>query len=532
MDIAGIDVLGHVAKNLADRVADDEASGTFELTPLIRTLIERRWIGEKAGQGFYKRSKTADGGSEILTLDPTTLTYRPKQSGKLPALDAARSIDDVGERLEALFLGSDRVGTFLRATLGPTLLYSAQMAPCIAHSIDDVDRAMRWGFGWELGPFEIWDAIGVRQVVDALGAGSPPPLVEEVLRDGGNRFRDGGVPPAAPDLQILKSAKDRQRIVRRNAGASLVDLDDGVLAVEFHSKLNAIGGDTMQMLQAGLTEAAANFTALVVGNEAPDFSAGANLMLLLLEAQEGNWDEIDLMVRTFQAVNLALRYSDVPVIVCPAGRTLGGGCEIALHADRVQAAAESYIGLVEVGVGLIPAGGGTKELLARATADVPRGPVDLLPFVQPVFETIGFAKVSTSAEHARHLGLLRETDAITMNRERLIADAKAVALARARDGYRPPPRPIAIPVGGEGVLASLNLGVHLAWRAGRISDHDALIGRSLARILAGGALPHQTTVSEDYLLDLEREAFLKLCGERKTLERIQHTLKTGKPLRN
>ena len=532
MDIAGIDVLGHVASNLADRIADDEARGTFELTPLIRTLIERRWIGEKAGQGFYQRSKTADGGSEILTLDPATLTYRPRQAVKLPALDAARSIDDVGERLKTLFLGPDKVGVFLRATLGPTLLYSARMAPCIAHSIDDVDRAMRWGFGWELGPFEIWDAIGVRQVIDAVGAGSPPPLVEDVLRDGRNRFRDGGVPPAAPDLQILKSAKDRQRVVRRNAGASLVDLDDGVLAVEFHSKLNAIGGDTMQMLQAGLKEAAANFTALVVGNDAPDFSAGANLMLLLLEAQEGNWDEIDLMVRTFQAVNLGLRYSDVPVIVCPAGRTLGGGCEIALHADRVQAAAESYIGLVEVGVGLIPAGGGTKELLARATADVPRGPVDLLPFVQPVFETIGFAKVSTSAEHARRLGLLRETDAITMNRERLVADAKAVALARARDGYRPPPRPTAIPVGGEGVLASLNLGVHLAWRAGRISDHDALIGRSLARILAGGALPHQTTVSEDYVLDLEREAFLKLCGERKTLERIQHTLKTGKPLRN
>jgi len=531
IDIAGIDVLGHVARNLADRLGDDDERGTFELTPLIQSLIERRWIGEKVGQGFYQRSKTADGGSEILTLDPTTFTYRPKQSAKLPSLEAARSIDDVGERIKALFLGSDKVGAFLRATLGPTLLYSAQMAPIIAHSIDDVDRAMRWGFGWDLGPFEICDAIGVRQVIDAVGGAAPPPLVEEVLRTGRNRFRDAGLPPAAPDLQLLKSANDRQRIVRRNAGASLVDLDDGVLAVEFHSKVNAIGGDTVQMLQAGLKEAAANFAALVVGNDAPDFSAGANLMLVLLEAQEGNWDEIDLMVRTFQAVNLAIRYSAVPVIVCPAGRTLGGGCEIAVHADRVQAAAESYIGLVEVGVGLIPAGGGTKELLARAMADVPRGTADLLPLVQPVFETIGFAKVSTSAEHARQLGLLRETDAVTMNRERLIADAKALALARARDGYRPPLRP-AIPVGGEGVLAALNLGVHLAWRAGRISDHDALIGRALARLLAGGALPHQTTVSEDYLLDLEREAFLKLCGERKTLERIQHTLKTGKPLRN
>jgi 3-hydroxyacyl-CoA dehydrogenase len=532
MDIAGIDILGHVATNLAGRLADDRARDAFELTPLVRALIERGWIGEKAGQGFYKRAKAADGGSEILSLDPKTLDYRPKQSARLPALEAARSIDDVGRRLKTLFLGSDKVGAFLRATLGPTLVYAAQVAPEIAHSIDDVDRAMKWGFGWEQGPFEIWDAIGVRQVVEALGASTWPPLVDEVLRHGRNRFRDDGVPPAAAGLQILKAAKDRQRVVRRNAGASLVDLDDGVLAVEFHSKMNVIGGDTMQMLQAGLKEASANFAALVVGNDAPDFSAGANLMLVLLEAQEGNWDEIDLMVRTFQTATQALRYSDVPVIVCPAGRTFGGGCEVVLHADRVQAAAETYMGLVEVGVGLIPAGGGTKELLARASAEVPAGSVDLLPFVQPVFETIGFAKVSTSAAQAREIGLLREVDGITMNRERLMADAKATALARVRDGYRPPSRVTSIPVGGDGILAALKLGVHLAWRGGRISDHDALIGRTLARILAGGALPHRTTVSEDYLLDLEREAFLQLCGERKTLERIQHTLKTGKPLRN
>ena len=534
MDIAGIDVLGHVARNLAERLADDDRErAAFHLPPLIGTLIDRGWVGEKAGQGFYKRVKTAEGGSDILTLDPPSLAYRPKQPVRLPALDAARSIDDVGDRLKTLFLGRDKVGAFLRATLGPTLLYAADVAPQIAHSIDDVDRAMQWGFGWDLGPFEIWDAIGVGAVLDAVGRDTVPQLVDDALRAGRNRFRDGGgVPPAAPGLQLLRSAKDRQRIVRRNAGASLVDLDDGVLAVEFHSKMNAIGGDTVQMLQAGLTEAASNFAALVVGNDAPDFSAGANLMLVLLEAQEGNWDEIDLMIRTFQGVNLRLRYSDVPVIVCPAGRTLGGGCEIVLHADRAQAAAESYIGLVEVGVGLIPAGGGTKELLLRATADVPRGPVDLLPVVQPAFETIAFAKVSTSAEHARHLGLLRATEGVSMNRERLIADAKMLALARVREGYRPPSRPTAIPVGGDGVLAALRLGVHLAWRAGRISDHDALIGRTLARVLAGGSLPHQTTVSEDYLLDLEREAFLQLLGERKTLERIQHTLKTGKPLRN
>jgi len=305
-----------------------------------------------------------------------------------------------------------------------------------------------------------------------------------------------------------------------------------VLCVEFHSKMNAIGADTVQMLQAGVREAARNFAALVVGNDGEHFSAGANLMLVLLEAQEENWDEIDLMVRGFQQTTMALRYADVPVVVAPAGLTLGGGCEIVLHGDRVQAAAESYIGLVEAGVGLIPAGGGTKEMVARAVEHLPAGTADLLPPIQRAFETIGFATVSTSAADAIRLGYVRAVDGITMNRERLLADAKRQALERVAEGYHPPPRRTAIRVGGDAVLAPLKLGVHLAWRAGRISDHDALIGRKLATIMAGGALPHPTTVSEQHLLDLEREAFISLIGERKTRERIQHTLKTGKPLRN
>jgi 3-hydroxyacyl-CoA dehydrogenase len=539
MDIAGIDILGHVARNLSERLSDQKVRQQFALPAIAMSLIERGWIGEKAGQGFYKRQKTA-AGSEILTLDPATLTYRPKQSARLASLEAARSIDDTGARIKTLFLGRDKVGRFLRDTLGSTLLYAARVTPDIAYSIDDVDRVMQWGFGWDLGPFEIWDAIGVREVLDAVALDGPPgfqpndvpPLVAEVLAAGRNRFRDDGVPPAAPDLQILKSAKDRQRIVRKNAGASLVDLGDGVLALEFHSKMNTIGGDTVQMIHAGVKEAAANFAALVVGNDAPNFSVGANAMLLLLEAQEGNWDEIDLMVRAFQDSTQALRYADVPVIVAPAGQTLGGGCEIALHGDRVQAAAESYIGLVEVGLGLIPAGGGTKEMLARAVAGLPPTHGDLLPFVQRVFETIGFAKVSASAADARRLGFLGAADRVTMNRERLMADAKEYALERVREGYQRPAPRTAILVGGEGLLAALKLGVHLGWRAGRISDHDAVVGRALANVLAGGSLPNQTMVSEQYLLDLEREAFLKLCGERKTLERIQHTLKTGKPLRN
>jgi 3-hydroxyacyl-CoA dehydrogenase len=533
MDIAGIDILGHVSRNLAERLPDEAARRQFAMPPLVQRLIETGWLGEKSGQGFYKRQRAADGSSEILTLDPSTMSYRPRQPVRLPSLDAARAIDDAGARVRTLFLGNDKVGRFLRATLGPTLLYTARVAPSIAHGIDDVDRAMRWGFGWELGPFETWDAIGVREVLDAVGPDGPiPPVLEAAQRSPRDRIRDDGLPPAGPDLQILKTAKERQRVVRRNAGASLIDLGDGVLAVEFHSKMNAIGGDTIEMLRAGVTEATANFSALVVGSDAANFSAGANLMLLLLEAQEGNWDEIDLMVRAFQHTTSSLRYASVPVVVCPAGMTLGGGCEIALHADRVQAAAESYIGLVEAGVGLIPAGGGTKEMLARSVDDMPESDDELLPFVQRVFETIGFAKVSTSAADARRLGFLRQGDSVTMNRERLMADAKAVALERARQGYHPPPRRTAIPVGGGTVLAALKIGVHLAWRAGRITDHDAVVGRALATVLAGGSLPHRTTVGEEYLLDLEREAFLKLCGEPKTLERIQHTLKTGRTLRN
>ena len=521
-DIVGIDVLAHVAKNL-----------NLPVPPLVASLVERGWVGEKAGQGFYKREKTKSG-SEILTLDPATLTYRPKQSARLPSLDAARSIEDPGQRIKTLFFGNDKVGQFLRETVGPTLLYTARVAPDIAYSNDDVDRAMKWGFGWALGPFETLEALGPNEVNDAV--------VETV---GGPALRQAqGIPSSSRDERaasrlhdtvtvVARPVKGREKkIVKRNAGASLVDLGDGVLAVELHSKMNAIGGDTVQMLQAGVKEAAANFAALVVFTEAENFSVGANLMLLLMEAQEGNWDEIDLMIRTFQNTTMALRYADVPVIVAPAGLTLGGGCEITLHGDRVQAAAESYIGQVEVGVGLIPAAGGCKELLARATAELPSPQTDLLPFVQRVFETIGFAKVSTSAADARRLGFLTEADRITMNRDRLRDEAKAFALERVREGYQRPVPRTSIPVGGETVLAALKLGVHLAWRAGRISDHDAVVGRALANVLAGGSLPHQTTVGEQYLLDLEREAFLKLCGERKTLERIQHTLKTGKPLRN
>ena len=539
MDIAGIDVLAHVMRNLNERLPNDADRAAFAVPPLVDDMLKRGLLGEKAGKGFYERRKNAAGESEIWTLDPKTMEYRPKQSVRIGSIEAGRSIDDLAERVRMLFNAKDKAGEFLRATLAPTLIYTARVTPEIAHSIDDVDRVMRWGFGWDLGPFELFDILGVKEVVaaaQAVGghamAAGVPPLIKSMVEGGLTTFHEGLVPPAAQDLQILRRAKEAKRVIKKNPGASLVDLGDGVFCVEFHSKMNAIGGDTVAMLNTGVKEAAKSGQALVVGNDAPNFSAGANLMLVLLEAQEGNWDEIDMMIRAFQKANLALRYSPVPVVVAPGGLALGGGCEIALHGDRVQASAETYMGLVEVGVGLIPAGGGTKEMTARAMAKLPTPQSDPLPYVQQAFETVALAKVSASGPDAMRLGYLAPTDGFTMNRERLIADAKAKALERVREGYHPSPLRTAIPVGGESVTAALKLGVHLAWRAGRASDHDALIGRKVAHIFGGGNLPHATTVTEQHLLDLEREAFMSLLGERKTLERIQHTLKTGKPLRN
>ena len=539
MDIAGVDVLAHVMRNLEERLDDAADRTAFAMPSFLAQMIAKGLLGEKTGRGFYERRKNASGETEIWTLDLDTLEYRPRQSARIASIEASKATDDVRQRVKALFTSKDKAGQFLREVLAPALVYTARVTPDIAHSIDDVDRVMKWGFAWELGPFESFDAIGVREVVDAAQAvgghglsRGVPPLVQEALDSGRNSFRTSAVPPAATDLLILRSAREQNRIVKKNAGASLIDLGDGVLCVEFHSKMNAIGADTMQMLQTGVKEATKNGRALVVGNDASNFTAGANLMLVLLEAQEGNWDEIDLAIRMFQRTTMALRYSEVPVVVAPAGLTLGGGTEMALHVDRVQAAAETYMGLVEAGVGLIPAGGGTKEMLVRAMQKVPSSQSDPLPYIQAAFETVALAKVSASGPDARRLGYVDDTATFTMNRERLIAAAKAKALERVREGYVKPAPRLAVPVGGANVGAALKLGVHLVWRAGRASDHDALIGRKLAHIFAGGDLPHATTVSEQYLLDLERDAFLSLLGERKTLERIQHTLKTGNPLRN
>lgn len=529
LDLTGLDLLAQVAQNVTERLSAE--ANLFTLPAVVHELVSRGWTGEKAGQGFYKRVERR-GGREILTLEPASLDYRPRQEPRLPELERLGSLQPLEARLRALLLDPGRAGAFTRATLGATLLYAARVAQEIADSIDDIDWAMRWGLGWERGPFEIIDAIGLREFVNACHGERGTPLIDEALGAGRNHFRANGLVSHDPALQLLPQAKADQRVVKQNAAASLVDLGDEVLCVEFHSKMNVIGGDTIAMIEAGVQEAERRFAALVVGNDGQHFSAGANLMLLLLAAQEDDWDEIDLMVRTFQRATIRLRGAQVPVVVAASGMTLGGGCELLLHADRVQAAAESYIGLVETGVGLIPAGGGTKEMLVRALAARPTAAADSWPFVQRAFETIAFGKVSTSAADGRTSGYLRAVDRITMNRDRLLADAKRLALALAQESYQPPEPPTVISAPGATVRAALRLGVHLAWRAGRISDHDAHIGRWLAHVMAGGDVPSGTPVSEQYLLDLEREAFLSLCGERKTQERVAHMLKTGKPLRN
>ncbi|HEV2800214.1 MAG TPA: 3-hydroxyacyl-CoA dehydrogenase/enoyl-CoA hydratase family protein [Pyrinomonadaceae bacterium] len=551
-DIVGLDVFAHVARNLYEAVPEDEEREVFVAPEFLQAMIGRGILGNKTRGGFYRKQKAAPGEKqEIWTLDHASLEYRPAQKVKLPALEMAKNIDETGERIRTLVWAKDRLGAFLWKTISRTLRYAANRIPEIANTVVDVDRAMRWGFNWELGVFETWDAIGVEKSVARMREeGAQIPLnVERMLgagahsfykNEGGQRFYFDFVtleykPLDEPSgVLLLKSVKDRTGVVRKNAGASLLDIGDGVACLEFHSKMNAIGGDTIQMIKQSLAEVERNFVGLVIGNQAQYFSVGANLMLILLEAQEENWEDIDLMVREFQRATMSLRYSPKPVVTAPFGLVPGGGCEVTIHGDRTRASAELYIGLVEAGVGVIPAGGGTKEMLMRALDSIPPGmsDADPFPFVKRAFETIALAKVSLSAEEARGLGFLRDEDSITMNQDRLIADAKQEVLALARGGYTEPQQRTDILALGNSALATLKLGIHQMKRGGFISDYDAFIGERLARILTGGDLNHPTRVSEQYLLDLEREAFLSLCGQRKTQERMAAMLKTGKPLRN
>jgi 3-hydroxyacyl-CoA dehydrogenase len=550
-DIVGLDVFAHVIRNLYEALPDDKERAMFVAPELLAKMVERGLLGNKTKGGFYRKQKGEGDKTEIWTLDTATLDYRPAQKVKLPSLDMAKNIDDARERINTLVWNKDRVGAFLWKTLSRTLGYAANRIPEIADTVVEVDRAMRWGFGWELGPFEVWDAIGVEKSVARMKEEglTVPANVEQMLSSGATSFykREGGEEfyfdfasgkyqslADPPGVVVLKSVKDRAGVIKKNAGASLIDIGDGVACLEFHSKMNAIGGDTLQMLKFALGEVEKNFVGLVVGNQGPNFCVGANIMLMLMEAQEENWEDLDMMGRVFQQATMSLRYSPKPVVVAPFQMVFGGGCEMVLHADRVRAAAETYIGLVEVGVGIIPAGGGTKEMLVRAMDAIPKGAddADPFPFVKHAFETIALAKVATSAEGARALGFLSADDTLSMNADRLIADAKKEVLALAATGYvAPQPRSDVLALGLP-ALATLKLGIHQMKRAGYISDHDAEIGAQLARILTGGDLNHPTRVSEQYLLDLEREAFLSLIGTRKTQERMAHMLKTGKPLRN
>ena len=554
-DLVGLDVLAHVVRNIYDSVPNDESREIYKLPPLIEEMMKRGWLGEKTGSGFYKRVKKGGGESEILTLDTKTMEYRPRQKAKFASIEAGKMIDDTRERLRS-FVGPilegkvvDKAARFIWGALSQTCLYAARRVPEIADRIVEVDRAMRWGFNWELGPFEIWDTIGVEpmSLMLKMVGKAMPPSVTSLLASGKKTFYESAhghtsyfdlatteyKPVEEPSgIIILKSLKEQSKVVEDNSGASLIDLGDGVVCCEFHAKMNSIGGDIVAMLHAGLKRLHTDFDAMVIANQAVNFSVGANLMLLLVSAQEEEWDDIHMAVRQFQNVNMAIKYAPRPVVAAPQGMALGGGCEISLHAARIHANSELYMGLVETGVGLIPGGGGTKEMLIRANEHATGGEdLDLFHALKPVFENIAMAKVGTSAEECRVLGYLRPSDLVAMNRDRLVADAKETALAMVRAGYHPP-APAQIRVLGEEFIAAAKLAIHQMLRGEYISEYDALVARKLANILAGGPLSAPQIVSEQYVLDLEREAFVSLCGQRNTQARIAHTLKTGKPLRN
>ena len=550
IDIVGLDVMVHVVENLAEALPDDERRDLFALPDFVKEMHSRRLLGDKTGGGFYKKIKAGDGSSEILTIDLKTFEYRERQKAWFPSVDMARNIEDTGKRVAALFDSPDRVGDFYRKLLGDCFHYAAMRIPEISDDLISVDNAMKWGFNWELGPFELWDAVGVEKVLVQWKQDNRPipPLVEALVGSGVKTFytssqgvkqvfdlasRQYKTVETPPGVLLLASLKDRKKEIKRNAGASLIDLGDGVACLEFHSKMNTIGPDTIEMVHSALKVLSDGFEALVIGSQGANFSAGANLMLLLMAIQEEEWDEVDRMIRAFQDANMALKYAPKPAVAAPYGLTLGGGVEVSLHCARIRAAAETYMGLVETGVGLIPAGGGTKEMLVRAMDAVPADDqADPFTYVKEVFLNIGMAKVSGSAEEARRLGYLSQRDSISMNRDRQIADAKQLALDVARLGYRPGVPRTDIRVLGQEAFSRMKLGLHLMRRAERLSDYDVVIGTHIARVLSGGEFTSPQTVSEQYLLDLEREAFLSLCGQKKTQERIQHMLKKGKPLRN
>jgi len=558
-DLVGLDILGHVVRNSVANIKDERSD--LVLPDFFKQMLERKWLGDKTKQGFYKKTKK-DGKSEVLAIDWKTLEYRPSQRPKFPALEMAKTVDDLPERLRTLLAPSkDKAGIFLWTALSELWTYAANRIGEISDSVVEIDRAMKLGFNWEMGPFELWDAAGVAKTVKRMQADGKPisPNVEKLLASGNERWYTDDLKAASgrayfdiksghytsekvsPGVWSVAVAKKSGLVVKKNAGASLVDIGDGVGCIEFHSKMNSLGGDIVQMITQTLKPGGAgdSFDAFVITNDAANFSVGANIMMLLMAVQEEEWDEVDLAIKQFQNMTQAIKFSSKPVVVAPFGMALGGGCEITLHAAARQPHAELYCGLVEVGVGLLPGGGGCKEMTLRAVDKAthirPAGrgeSVELMEAMKQAFETVAMAKVSMSAFEAKNLGFISNGDDVTMNRERVLTDAKERALELAREGYRAPVPRTDIPAPGESILATLKLGVHIMHEGEFITDHEVKIANKVAEVLCGGAVNPGTPVSEQYLLDLEREAFKSLCGEKKTQERIQYTLKTGKTLRN
>lgn len=541
LDVVGLDTFAHVAHNVYEKVEGEEKK-VFEIPSFMKRMLEEKRLGSKTGLGFYKKE-----GNEILELNYNTMEYEPRKKLKTPAIEIAKQTKGLKGKLKALLYADDRAGNLLWNILAPTLLYSAKLVGEIADHIVDIDRAMKWGFGWELGPFEIWDAIGVPKSIRKMEKEGleVPEWVFKMIDQGhesfykqennqelyyhNGEFRLVERNKKAVHIQSLKEAKG---VIKKNSGASLVDLGDDVALLEFHSPNNAIGLDIIQMIDYAVEEVDRHYKGLVIGNQGKNFCVGANLALILMEAQDDNYFEIELVVRRFQQAMMKLKYSAKPVVAAPFNMTLGGGAEVCLPASRIQAASETYIGLVEVGVGLIPGGGGNKELYIKQLESIPKGVnIDLQNIANKVFETIATAKVSTSAQEARENGFLNQNDGISMNGDHLLYEAKQKVLSLYEAGYRPPVKK-KIPVVGETGYATMILAAQSMHLSGYASEHDVKIAKKLAYVLAGGKVPFGTKVDEEYLLDLEREAFLSLVGEPKSQQRMQHMLLKGKPLRN
>lgn len=547
-DVVGLDTLVNVANGLKQGVPNDEANALFVLPDYLKKMVENKWLGDKTGQGFYKKVKGKDGKSEILALDLKTLEYRPQQKAKFATLEMTKPVENLKDRLKMLVAGKDKAGEFYRATFAGLFQYVSNRIPEIADELYKIDDALKAGFGWDLGPFEYWDAIGVKESVALMEAADAKPnaWVYEFLKAGNTSFykiEDGKklfydipsksykVIPGTEEFISLEALR-ASKTIWKNSGVSVIDLGDGILNVEFHTKMNTIGGEVLAGLNKAIDIAEKDYKGLVISNEGANFSAGANVGMIFMMAAEQEWDELNMAVKMFQNTTMRMRYSSIPVVVAPHNLTLGGGCEMCLHADMVVAHAESYIGLVEFGVGVIPGGGGTKEFAVRISDALHEGDVELNLFREK-FLTIGQAKVSTSAYEAFDLGILRKgIDKVVISRSRQLAEAKAECLLLADAGYTKPAPRKDIKVLGNQALGLVYVGANSMYSGNYMSEHDLKISEKLGYVIAGGDLSQPTLVSEQYLLDLEREAFVQLCTEKKTMERLHSIINGGKVLRN